>query len=225
MTESEWLACYDVRTLLKYLENKSSDRKMRFFTCACCRRVWHLINDERSRHTVEIVEQFADGKATEEDLNAAHQAALAGYRSAGSQITGESQASEAVWEAASERAWSRRREAQNVAWWVAHRSAAAAAKTVLWHTERTAQAALIHDIFGNPFRPVAVDPAWLRWNDGTVGKLAQAVYDDRRFADLPILADALEDAGCTDPAVLAHCRAGGEHVRGCWVVDLLLGKT
>ena len=62
------------------------------------------------------------------------------------------------------------------------------------------------------------------WNDGTVRKLAQAIYDDRRFADLPILADALEEAGCADAAILAHCRGGGEYVRGCWVVDLLLGK-
>ena len=67
----------------------------------------------------------------------------------------------------------------------------------------------------NPFRPApAVDPRWLSWNDGTVAKLARAVYDERRFADLPILADALEDAGCTDAAVLAHCRSRGEHVRG-----------
>jgi hypothetical protein len=83
---------------------------------------------------------------------------------------------------------------------------------------------LLRDIFGNPFRTVTLDPAWLAWNGGTVRKLAQAVYDDRAFDRLPILADALEDAGCTDGEILAHCRSGGEHVRGCWVVDLLLGK-
>jgi hypothetical protein len=84
-------------------------------------------------------------------------------------------------------------------------------------------------------------PSWLQWNDGTVLKIAQSIYggagfaelpilsgdhqDARRFADLPILADALEDAGCADAAILEHCRSGGEHVRGCWVVDLLLGKS
>jgi hypothetical protein len=73
-------------------------------------------------------------------------------------------------------------------------------------------------------RPFTADPSWLAWNDGTVAKLAAAIYDERRFADLPILADALEDAGCADAAVLAHCRGGGEHVRGCWVVDLLTGR-
>jgi hypothetical protein len=80
------------------------------------------------------------------------------------------------------------------------------------------------DLFGNPFRPVSVAPLWLAWNDGTVVKIAQAIYDERAFDRLPILADALEDAGCTDRAILAHCRQPGEHVRGCWVVDLILGK-
>jgi len=78
---------------------------------------------------------------------------------------------------------------------------------------------------GNPFRPAPhIDPAWLAGNGGTVPKLARAIYDERAFDRLPVLADALEDAGCTDADILTHCRSGGEHVRGCWVVDLLLGK-
>jgi hypothetical protein len=90
-------------------------------------------------------------------------------------------------------------------------------------TSRKVQWTLLCDIFGPP--PVSLDPAWLAWNGGTVPAIARRVYDDRAFHDLPILADALEDAGCADPDVLAHCRGGGEHVRGCWVVDLILGKT
>jgi hypothetical protein len=86
------------------------------------------------------------------------------------------------------------------------------------------QAALLRDIFGNPFRPLAINPAWLAWNDGTVPRIAQAIYDERAFDRMPVLADALEDAGCTEPYILDHCRQPGEHVRGCWVVDLLLGK-
>jgi hypothetical protein len=87
------------------------------------------------------------------------------------------------------------------------------------------QADLLRCIFGPlPFRPVVIDPSWLTWNGGTIPKLAEAIYDERRFGDLPILADALEEAGCTDADTLAHCRSGGEHVRGCWVVDLLLGR-
>ncbi|OAI55152.1 hypothetical protein AYO44_00105 [Planctomycetaceae bacterium SCGC AG-212-F19] len=78
-------------------------------------------------------------------------------------------------------------------------------------------------IFGSlPYRSVAVDPAW---RTGNVVALAQTIYDERPFDRMPILADALEDAGCTSADVLDHCRQPGEHVRGCWVVDLLLGKA
>jgi hypothetical protein len=82
----------------------------------------------------------------------------------------------------------------------------------------------MRDIFGNPFAPATISSIWLTWNDGTVRSVAQAIYDDRAFDRLPILADALEDAGCDNADILTHCRSGGEHVRGCWVVDLLLGK-
>ena len=82
----------------------------------------------------------------------------------------------------------------------------------------------LHDVFGNPFRPVSLSPSWLAWNDGAP-KLAQVIYNDRAFDRLPLLADALEDAGCTDAAILSHCREPGEHVRGCRVVDMLLGRT
>ena len=82
----------------------------------------------------------------------------------------------------------------------------------------------LRDIFGNPFRPVTLDHAWLRWNDGAAVAIAQRIYDERRFQDLPILADALEEAGCTSGDILEHCRGPGPHVRGCWVVDLVLGK-
>jgi hypothetical protein len=88
-----------------------------------------------------------------------------------------------------------------------------------------APAALLRDVFGNPFRPLPqVNPAWLAWEGGTVPKVAQATYDERAFDRLPVLADALEDAGCTDADILGHCRISGDHVRGCWVVDLVLEK-
>ena len=87
--------------------------------------------------------------------------------------------------------------------------------------ERIAQALLLRDTFGNPFFPITLDPAWLT---PTVVSLAQSIYDERAFDRMPQLADALEQAGCADADVLGHCRLGGPHVRGCWVVDLLLGK-
>jgi hypothetical protein len=89
----------------------------------------------------------------------------------------------------------------------------------------TLAVAILHDLFGNPFRPVALDAACLVWNDGTIPKLAQAIYEERAFNRLPILADALEEAGCTDADILGHCRQPGSHVRGCWVVDAILGKS
>jgi hypothetical protein len=99
-----------------------------------------------------------------------------------------------------------------------------ATQRALGTAEGNTQADLVRYLFGNPFRPVTIDPAWLTWNDGTVVKLAEAIYDERAFDRMPILADALEEASCTNADILAHCRQPGEHVRGCWVVDLLLGK-
>jgi hypothetical protein len=84
---------------------------------------------------------------------------------------------------------------------------------------------LIRDIWGNPFRRVAIDPSLLTWHEGCVMKMAHAIYDERAFDRLPILADAMEDAGRSDADLLAHLRIPGQHVRGCWVVDLLLGKS
>jgi hypothetical protein len=98
--------------------------------------------------------------------------------------------------------------------------------------EGLAQAKLLHDLFGNPFRPAAVDPAWLAWEGGTIVTLARAIYDERLLPSgrldptrLAVLADALEEAGCRDGDVLGHCRRPAEHVRGCWLIDLLLGRS
>jgi hypothetical protein len=92
-------------------------------------------------------------------------------------------------------------------------------------TEVAVQADLLRDIFGPTLdHKSAIDPDWLTWNEGTVPRLAQAIYDERAWDQIPVLADALEDAGCADPAILSHCRESREHARGCWVVDLLLGK-
>jgi hypothetical protein len=95
-------------------------------------------------------------------------------------------------------------------------------RLVARYPERLKQSNLIRDIFGNPFRSVALNSAW---QTSTVTGLAQAIYTDRAFDRLPILADALEDAGCDNADILNHCRQPGEHVRGCWVVDLILGKS
>jgi hypothetical protein len=104
-----------------------------------------------------------------------------------------------------------------------------------WHERlpgvRQVASSLLRDLLSNPYRPVAADPAWLSWNGGAVVQLAEAAYEERALpsgeldpARLAVLADALEEAGCADPVILAHLRGPGPHVRGCWAVDLLLGK-
>jgi hypothetical protein len=87
------------------------------------------------------------------------------------------------------------------------------------------QATILREVMGNPFRPLRIDPAIIRWNDETPSRLARVIYEEQAFDQLPILADALEEAGCTDPDILDHCRQPDEHVRGCWLIDALLGKT
>jgi hypothetical protein len=85
-------------------------------------------------------------------------------------------------------------------------------------------AAVVRDVLGNPLRPTTHDPSWLSWNNGTVPHIARVIYQERAFDQMPVLADALEEGGCVDAPLLAHCRAPGSHVRGCWVVDLILSK-
>lgn len=91
--------------------------------------------------------------------------------------------------------------------------------------ERAAQWKLLVDIFGEESRSKKINPDWLRWQDGTVPKLAQGIYGERAFDRLPVLADALEEAGCHDAEILGHCRHPGPHHRGCWLVDLLTGRN
>ena len=203
MTEAEWLNCTDPTPMLEFLRDKVSDRKLRLFAVACSRRIWDWI-DALGRAAVEVAEQFADGWAGPEELRASRLAC----NGAGSQS--------AWYAAATHPAIAARNAARSAQAGAAHHALLGSEAA-----ELLAQAELIRDIFGDPFRPVCVDPAWL--TPGVV-ELAQGIYDDRAFDRMLVLADALEEAGCTDTGILTHCRAPGPHVRGCWVVDLLLGK-
>jgi hypothetical protein len=224
MTETEWLACSDPNEMLGvlHLHGRLSERKARLFACACCRRVWDELKDDRSRKAVIVTERFADGMATEEELEIASGAACAAWDTDGGM-------SDCL-----DRPLPYSAAAFNVAippgWWGAAPAFVAPYKIILEaardkEVEGAKQCVILRDIFGNPFRPLANDPRRIRWNGATILKLARVVYDEHRFGDLPILADALEEAGCTDAAILDHCRQPGEHVRGCWVVDLILGKA
>jgi hypothetical protein len=228
MDEEVWLRAWDPKQLLDHFSRLKMPRKRRLFACACCRRVWDLMTDERSRRAVVVSEMFADGLASREELAIANREAR--------QVSTDADATVVRYPVVvRNQQWRNYRVAQSASFASDSRNTTIAfmpAADALFvsslmdiRNEFQGQANVVRDIFGNPFRPVAVDPAWLTWNHATVPAIARHVYDDRAFHDLPILADALEDAGCTDPDILAHCRAGGEHVRGCWVVDLILGKS
>jgi hypothetical protein len=203
VTESEWLASDTPTHLLDYLGEQASDRKLRLFACAACRRIWHLLWDERSRTAVEVAERYADGLATAGELLKARTRSMAAQ-------------AEAVRSVAKGRFPTVAETAAEVS---------ETARQAATHAARmAADSDLVREVFGNPFRPVAVEQSWLCWNDATIVKIAQVIYEERCFEDLPILADALEEAGCTNADILSHCGRPGGHVRGCWVVDLLLGE-
>jgi hypothetical protein len=219
MTEAEWLSGTHPRPLLRHLGLKGSGRKLRLFAVACCRRAWAGIHEETCRRAVEVAERFADRQASNQERQELYRAVarlwnprsidyryLACYAVGGRRFTYRMATSSA-----------------EIATWVVTDRPGSQGPEAL--AEPAAQCRLLRDVFGNPFRPVAVAPACLSWNEGTVPKLAQAIYDERAFERLPVLADALEEAGCTDPDLLGHCRRPAEHVRGCWAVDLLLGKA
>lgn len=225
MTEAEWLTATDPGPMLAFLRGKASDRKLRLFACACCRRIWHLLPDGPPRQAVACAEESADGRLDAGRLQAAHTAVIAAREhNRAVRVTPD----EALFAAfvVSVPGWFVRPEyavgmaaSTAVKYWA---RAGRGAPRPLARRERAAQCALLRDLFGNPFRPVAFDPRWR--TDDVVG-LARAIYEDRAFDRLPLLADALMDAGCEDEDVLVHCRSAGQHVRGCWVVDLALGKS
>jgi hypothetical protein len=227
MTEAEWFGSTDPWSMLQFLRGRSSDRKLRLFAVACCRRIWHFFADEVCKQTVEVGERFADGLASRNDRKAARAVAQA-YAYA--EVSAGREQHRDWASAALATVETPARSAALSAFLSAARTPANSCERdpLLFqekrNLEQVEQCRLLRDVF-NPFRPVSLDPVWLAWNDGTVPKMAQAIYHERAFDRLPILADALEDAGCDNADVLAHCRGEGEHVRGCWVVDLLLGRA
>jgi hypothetical protein len=209
MTVDEWDACDDPATLLEAVRERASDRKLRLFACECCRQLWHLLPDDADRHAVDVAERVAEGVASNAERKAALRAATGmAYFALMADI---GQAVNGVRVHAGLGIVRPIASPGDVQTWQA-------APELLYTPHRE----LLRDIFGNPFRPVAFDPAW---RTSTAVALAKGIYADRAFDRLPILADALQDAGCENADVLDHCRGLGPHARGCWVVDLVLGKA
>jgi hypothetical protein len=214
------------------------------------RPVWHLLEDERSRKAVEAAEGYADGQTTADELKAAYEAAwdaawdaapaiarhavFAAFRDAAfAAFRGVALARNALLAKAWDSAWEGERAIAGHAtgeevWSTAEDAVGAPAPTVAEVTQTT----LIRDLFGNPFRPTTLSPAVRAWNGALAARLARAAYEERYLPEgtldggrLAVLADALEEAGCTDPDILDHLRGPGPHVRGCWPVDVILDWT
>jgi hypothetical protein len=207
--------------MVDFLYRRGYDRKLRLFAVACCRRICarlHSSAQESDERRIAVAERFADGFETADGLARLWETPLTDTEhgppsacnphprwAARNAAIGAGGAALNDWLLAHPRALRRSPEAR-------------AAK----HAEIIIVTGLLHCIFGNPFRPQAIEQPWPAAE--TVA-LARSIYEERRFQDLPVLGDALEEAGCPNADILNHCRQSGSHVRGCWVVDLLLEKS
>ncbi|MCI0464681.1 MAG: hypothetical protein L0Z62_47765 [Gemmataceae bacterium] len=235
MTEAGWLACTEPEHLFDWLGVKLTLRKAILCACACCRALHWRFADSRAWAAVEAAEQLADGTTTPEVLKDTATEAHATW--------GETYRARYSFDASPHRPTN----ACEVTAWAAcdllapfreSNPSADAIRSMAVNTigrvrmgvkqTKAPQAALLREILGNPFRPVSLDPCW---RTPVITTLGQAAYEDRCLPAgtlaqdcLAVLADALEEAGCTDDAILSRLRGPGPHVRGCWALDLLLGR-
>jgi hypothetical protein len=212
VNEQDWQACKDPAIMFAHMSGSgTSTRKWRLLACACARECWEKITDPRVTECIVVAERYADRMAREVEMLKAH-------NECASSLACFVTANRAACEAATLNAEVAASRARAYAVDAAREAEGQPGRIRTWNK----QCEYFRCIFGLlPFRPVTMNQSWLTTN---VVSLAQAIYDHRRFQDMPILADALEDAGCTNEEVLAHCRGEKLHVRGCWVVDLVLGK-
>jgi hypothetical protein len=219
MTEAEWLTSTDPRPMLDFLCGRVPERKSRLFGVACCRRLWRwsataspdfAIDEDRLATALDEIERVADGVREEpSDWFQPRPWRVSEWHAARAAMRADASAA-----------------AEAVQTWVSVSADQSEFQTrgggvTELLEEMAAQCGLLRCVIGNPFRPTTADPAWLT---SAVTALARQMYDSLDFTAMPILADALQDAGCDSDDVLNHCRSDGVHVRGCWVVDALLGK-
>jgi hypothetical protein len=236
-----WLNCKDdPTTMMLVLPSEVSRRKLGLFTVACCRKVWHLTGGTFAGHTLRNLEHAVEGVGSwlfpllnslgalpaRPNLSPRQRAVTAVWHACQMARTEAFLVTHNVIRAAEEAqdALAAEAEAMALAEGVLL-SVASARYCKAWQGERERQVRLFRDILGNPFASRHLDPCWLAQHGGRVQSIARVIYEEGRFSDMPILADALEEAGCENAAILSHCREPGEHVRGCWVIDLLLGKA
>jgi hypothetical protein len=203
--------------MLEFLRGKASERKLRLFLVACARLVWDRLPPGEMREAVEVAERFADGLAADDERQ---------------RLSNRMWSIPVEYGRATGGNWFMARPREDVSAYMAATTSVGrldgsqVTSRPTWQEGRRLTGArqpdLLRDIFGNPFRQVAFDPSW---RTGAVTALAERMYAEREFGAMPGLADALQDAGCEDAAVLEHCQGPGPHVRGCHVVDLLLGRS
>ena len=217
MTEEEWLGASKQRPMLEHLRRsgRATAREWRLLVCAALRdpKVWPHLVSRSSQRAVEVSEAFADGAATREDLTRVRKGAhTAAYLRQGRPKQRYAAGL-----------------AHNLCWQDAQLLRDGAFSWLGTDAKLLVSVALIREVIGNPFRATRLDTAWRM---PTVVSLAQAAYDERALPTghldpvrVAVLADALEDAGCSNEAILSHLRSAGPHVRGCWALDLILGKS
>lgn len=197
-----------IHQLRPRLSGRLSPRQWRLFACACVRRLPSAARGG-SGQALDLAERFADGAATAHELAAAR-------------VGGRFLPGHAAWAVCWPPDEDAEAMADRAASWVLG-CLGTSAHLVSYRREEEAQARMLRDLAGPEGGPGPVDPAWLARDGGQVVRLARGIYEAKAFEQLPILGDALEDVGCADATVLAHCRHGKDHVRGCWVLDRLLG--
>jgi hypothetical protein len=222
MDEPTWLTTTDPVAMLVHLRANGpepSDRQLRLFLCAGCRRLRPHRQGDPLWTVVSAVEEHAEGRDNGAHLDAVVRIATDGFAAFDDNLDSLStELAEVLALIAAEPpsstrgVWSTLEEFQDS---ILSRAT---------EDELAAGAVLVREVFGNPFRPVVVDRSWLRWKEGAVERMAWSISDGRNFDELPVLADALEDAHCANADLLAHLRSPGPHVLGCWALDAVLGK-
>jgi hypothetical protein len=235
MTEEEWLKAQHSAPLLHFIAPKVSDRKLYYFDIACARRIAPLLVYPESSHAVEVLERFVEGQCGGDVF------AELSYEVEGAAFCAES--GRIPWLDAIERLpisvltelaanpnypiESAQRLITLAAYFIDRIFSSVPSERRFRDPQPSPTGnffqpvPLAHDVFGNPFRTVKFRRAW---RTDTAVSLARAMYESHEFGAMPILADALQDAGCDNTDILDHCRGPGPHVRGCWVIDLVLGK-
>jgi hypothetical protein len=252
MTEAEWLTSNDPDAMLAYLGGRAGARKLRLFEVACCWAIWPLLDHHQSESAIEMATLDADGLVSTEAMQQAARGANDAYANTNQDTESDSPiapllASKAAYllvAAPEERVRLRSTPRESAALALAYAEldrlrppvpygglgdlqgtgAEKAAYESGLAAARTRQANELRDLFGNPFRPALLILEWLQWSGGIIPNLAQSIYDEHAFATMSSLGEALQEAGCDNLDILDHCQKPGGHVRGCWVIDLLLGK-